>query len=236
MEVQPIKSVNTEGDLVQAFSPRAMIREQFPVIAAENPWINNELFTGFEQFQWKFRHSLGVTKNVGLIANAMGMTPEATKRLQVAALVHDVVFGTFPRELVNKKTEELTDADRLRIRSHVNQQLLKEALQTMPEEYNDLIEIIALHHTNQPKPYSYVDTTEIPENTLKLVRILAMADQFDALTHKRPYQQKGDIDEEVEVVVSEEQVRSDFMQPERFGKYPQEVDIALGAFYASVAA
>lgn len=235
MEQQPIRNRSTTTEVTKPFAPMAEIRRQFPELATETLWMTDELFAGFEQFSWKFRHSLGVTENVGVIARAMKIAPGNIKRLQVAALVHDIVFGTFSKEIVDKKTEDLTDADRARIRTHVDKQLLRRSLQTMPEEYTDLIDIIALHHAYQPRRYAGINTADVSEDTLTLVRILAMADQYDALTHKRPYQQQGDVEEEIVVRVPKEEVRFDFMQPERFGRYPNEVVIAVEALCAKVA-
>jgi HD-GYP domain-containing protein (c-di-GMP phosphodiesterase class II) len=131
-----------------------------------------------------YTHSVNVTAYSIALATRAGFTDAATLReLANGALLHDIGKSTVPRELLNKDTA-LTASEWKRMKD------------TPRAGYNMLAEMdcvgevaldIVLHHRERINGLGYPDG--IDEKGLSpFVRIVAIADVFDALTTDRHHQ------------------------------------------------
>src|SRR5919204_342721 len=128
-----------------------------------------------------YGHSARVAAVSLLIANAMGLPQESREALRRGALLHDIgKIGVADRIL--RKPGRLTRVETTDMREHprIGYQMLK-GLRFMQPSLDGV-----LHHHERWEGGGYPDRlagTEIP----LYVRILAVADVFDAITADRPY-------------------------------------------------
>jgi putative two-component system response regulator len=128
-------------------------------------------------------HSYRVGKLASLLAQEFGCDDETCYMIELAARLHDVGKIGVP-DAILLKPEKLNDAERQIMRTHttVGAELLSKS--NIP--HMQMAEEIARHH------HEWWDGSGYPANLsgsgIPLVaRITALADVFDALTHKRPY-------------------------------------------------
>ena len=128
-------------------------------------------------------HSYRVGKLAGLLAQEFGCDEAACYMIELAARLHDIGKIGVP-DAILLKPEKLNDAERQIMRTHttVGAELLSKS--NIPQM--QMAEEIARHH------HEWWDGTGYPGNLSGSViplaaRITALADVFDALTHKRPY-------------------------------------------------
>lgn len=115
------------------------------------------------------------------VANYLKMDYETKKKLICSAYLHDLGKINIPKEILISD-EELTEAEWAEIKKHPNDSA--DIIIHSPE-LRELAPIVLAHHERY-------DGTGYP-NGLKgkeipyLARLLALADSFDAMTHRRPY-------------------------------------------------
>jgi len=124
-------------------------------------------------------HSYHVAGMAGAVGRHMGLTDEAVRRVETAALLHDVGKIAVADSLL-KKGAPLTDAEADRVRSHVvlGQQILASA------GLEELMPVVRSHHERWDGG-GYPDGLagdEIPFEA----RILAVCDAFEAITTDTP--------------------------------------------------
>jgi len=127
-------------------------------------------------------HSLRVSRYCAVIAQAIGVSGEMLKQIELGGRVHDIgKIGV--REAVLNKPGPLTDEEYDHIMSHpvVGWRILSPLLGDMPMSLN----IVRWHHERY-------DGSGIPDalvgDAIPLeARIAAVADTFDAMTSVRPY-------------------------------------------------
>lgn len=128
-------------------------------------------------------HSYRVGKLASLLAQEFGCDEDTCYMIELAARLHDIGKIGVP-DAILLKPERLNDAERQIMRTHttVGAELLSKS--NIP--HMQMAEEIARHH------HEWWDGTGYPGNlsgsAIPLsARITALADVFDALTHKRPY-------------------------------------------------
>ena len=133
--------------------------------------------------QWTERHSERVADLAVNIAKRVGLDEKLQMMLRRAALVHDIGKLRLPRALLDK-TGELTDAESRAIQSHTV--LGAEMLLSIPA-FRDVMPLVQQHH-------ELLDGSGYPnglqaEKLSPAVRVLTVADVYDALVSDRPYRE-----------------------------------------------
>jgi putative two-component system response regulator len=128
-------------------------------------------------------HSYRVGKLAALLAQEFGCEEDACYMIELAARLHDIGKIGVP-DAILLKPDKLNEAERQIMRTHttVGAELLSKS--NIPELI--MAEEIARHHHEWWDGSGYpgnLSGTAIP----LAARITALADVFDALTHKRPY-------------------------------------------------
>lgn len=125
-----------------------------------------------------FKHSIRVGYYSFIIGKALGLTEEEAMTLLKSAYLHDIGMLSVPANILNKR-EELTEQDWEIIRAHCQNGV--EIVRHCPGSEIDL-DVIMKHHEN-------LDGTGyfgLSEQELSLpVRIVRVADSFDAMIHGR---------------------------------------------------
>ena len=137
-------------------------------------------------------HSLRVMLNVVKLSKKYKLKKEDKLILIIAALMHDVGKLMIPKDILFKK-EKLTLEERNTISKHsdYSYEILKFAL---PEK---ILYIIKNHHNIE----------EIRKNDL--LKIIFLADVYDALTSKRAYKKaitKSEAKKEIESIIKREKI------------------------------
>lgn len=126
-------------------------------------------------------HADRVTRYALMLADKLGLPAAERERLSRGALLHDIGKISVPDAILNKPGR-LTDEEYTIIKQHPVQGVtMIEPLQSL----HDLIPLIRWHH-ERPDGRGYPDGLSgdaIPQ----LVRILSVADVYDALSSDRPY-------------------------------------------------
>ena len=128
-------------------------------------------------------HAFRVGRLSALFAKELGYSREDVESVELAARLHDIGKLVVP-DVILQKRGKLTDVEMEVMRKHTTEgsNIL---LDTQNEDFNRAAEI-ALHHHEWWDGSGYprrLSGTGIPE----IARITALADVFDALSHKRPY-------------------------------------------------
>jgi HD-GYP domain-containing protein (c-di-GMP phosphodiesterase class II) len=132
---------------------------------------------------WTFKHSEGVRKFAVGAATQLGFEPQRLRELSRAALLHDLGKLSIPNTILDK-AGKLTEEEFAVIRKHpeYTEQIMKRV-----KPFESLAFIAGAHHERMDGRGYH---RGIPAGTLPLeARLLAVADQFEALTATRPYRQ-----------------------------------------------
>jgi putative two-component system response regulator len=141
-------------------------------------------------------HSYRVGKLSALLALEYGCDEGTSFMIELAARLHDIGKIGVP-DAILLKPDKLNDAERLVMRSHttVGAELLSKS--NIP--HMQMAEEIARHH------HEWWDGSGYPGNLSGSAipfasRIAALADVFDALTHKRPYKEAWPVDRAIDEI------------------------------------
>ncbi len=128
-----------------------------------------------------YQHSLNVSHLATSLACKMGLTSEEIYRICIGALLHDIGKLSIPRFILEKKYR-LTDNEWTVMKNHpiIGIKLLSQYPWAKPLE-----PLILLHHERLDGKGYYSYTAE---NIPLAVRIITLADAFDAMASRRPYQ------------------------------------------------
>ena len=126
-------------------------------------------------------HSERVSANSTAMAIAMGMTPSEVEIIRIGAKLHDIGKIGIP-EAILRKPGKLTTEERMLIQQHCS--LGKKILESVGR-FSEFLPIVELHHENPDgSGYPYgLRKDQIPVG----VRIVHVADVFDAITSNRAY-------------------------------------------------
>lgn len=136
-------------------------------------------------------HSYRVGKLAGLLAEEFGCDEDTWFMIELAGRLHDIGKIGVP-DAILLKPDKLNDAERQIMRTHTT--VGAELLSKSNIAHMQMAEEIARHH------HEWWDGTGYPGslsgNAIPLAaRITALADVYDALTHKRPYKHAWPIDD-----------------------------------------
>jgi len=126
-------------------------------------------------------HSERVSANSTAMAIAMGLTPSEVEIIRIGAKLHDIgKIGI--SEAILRKPGKLTTGERMLIQQHCS--LGKKILESVGR-FSEFLPIVELHHENPDgSGYPYgLRKDQIPVG----VRIVHVADVFDAITSNRAY-------------------------------------------------
>ena len=143
---------------------------------------------------WTYRHSEGVAAVAGGIAGVMGFKPMELRLLRRAALLHDIgKLGI--SNLILDKPGRLTPEELEQMRKHpfYTRQILDRV-----RGFSDIADVAAAHHERlDGKGYHQ----GIPAAQLgTAVRILTVADMYEALAAKRPYRDDLSAEQVMEIL------------------------------------
>ncbi len=178
---------------------KTQIRRTLRIQKMELEWAKNQLKMGNEMILTiaqavdakdgnTRQHSVRVSEYSVLIAKKLGYSDEACEELRKIALLHDIGKIGIPDRVLNKPTR-LTDEEYEIMKSHVT--LGAEILKNFT--LIDHVADGALYHHERYDGRGYVHGLkgeEIPLN----VRIIGIADAFDAMTANRVYRKKLDFE------------------------------------------
>jgi two-component system response regulator RpfG len=128
-------------------------------------------------------HVIRMARFSRLIAEAIGLDPQESETIELAAPLHDIGKIGLPDHIL-LKADKLTETERRVMQRHpvIGYEILKDS----PSKYLRMGALIALGHHEKfdgsGYPYGLVgDHIPLP------ARIVAVADVYDALTSRRPY-------------------------------------------------
>ncbi len=126
-------------------------------------------------------HSEGVSRYSVAIANEIGLPAEHIEALRLGALIHDVGKIGVPDHVL-RKPGKLTDEEWIMMRSHTT---MGEEILHPVEQLRHLLPLVRWHHER-------LDGSGYPDGLTGdaipfLVRVLSVADVFEAFTAERPY-------------------------------------------------
>jgi|WetSurMetagenome_2_1015567.scaffolds.fasta_scaffold118528_2 HD-GYP domain-containing protein (c-di-GMP phosphodiesterase class II) len=198
--------VNGEGNLSAMTLPQARMELEN---ADEKPWdvlieTLRSLANASDRMDVHTRgHSERVTRFSVEIAKIMGLTDDEIEQIRVGALVHDIGKIAIAREILVKPTL-LSDAEYAVMKTHTTRGY--ELLEHIPQ-LRAATEAVRYHHERlDGKGYPYgLKGTEIP----RLVRFIAVADCFDAMTTTRIYQDPAPVEQVIEMIRSAAGIKYD---------------------------
>ena len=136
-------------------------------------------------------HSSRVTKYALMIADQLGYPPEDRKRLELAALLHDVGKIGMP-DAILKKPSGLTDEEFAIVKYHP----VKGAESLAPiKQMNDIIPLVR-HHHERLDGRGYPDGLSGSQISTD-AQIVCIADAYDAMNSDRPYRKGLGMEESV---------------------------------------
>jgi phosphate/phosphite/phosphonate ABC transporter binding protein len=139
-------------------------------------------------------HTIRVAEYCRLIAEAMNIDDLEVKKLEKAAILHDIGKVVTPDSIL-LKPGELTSLEYNLIKEHSNAgyQMLSKI-----KMYQDLADIIKYHHSNyNGEGYPFVEKDKL-DSIPMLSHIMMVADAFDAMTSNRIYKSRKTISEAIQ--------------------------------------
>ena len=143
---------------------------------------------------WTYRHSEGVAAAAVGIAGAMGFEPAQVRQLRRAGLMHDLgKLGV--SNLILDKPARLTDAERLTMQKHPGS---SERILRRVGAFSELADWVWAHHERLDYPRGLTD-----ERLPLPVKVLVVADMFDALSAARPYREAQPLEKVMDILRKE---------------------------------
>jgi putative nucleotidyltransferase with HDIG domain len=133
-------------------------------------------------------HSQRVAKYAVAIGRELGWDEESIEGIYIAGFLHDVGKLVISNDILNKK-ETLTEKEFRELRRHPS--LSYKILSNIKFPWKDVVKMIKHHHekldgTGYP---AALTTEELSDG----VKVLSLADSFDAMTSERSYRNKMDL-------------------------------------------
>jgi len=146
------------------------------------------------------------------------ISQEEAQLIYHASTMHDIGKITIPEEILNKETL-LSDEEFDLIKSHTTR--AHEFLQNSDQKILRIADIIAYEHHEQWDGEGYPRGL-VGEEIHLYGRIVALADVFDALTHKRAYKDAWSVDEAVKYIIENSETQFDPYLVEIFKEHLDE--------------
>ena len=146
---------------------------------------------------WTYRHSDRLSVIVVGLATTLGAGPQELSDLRRAALVHDVGKLALSNRILDKPGT-LTEAEFAKVREHPV--VTRQILERVPG-FRQLAPLAAAHHERLDGG-GYPDGLTAGELTMPM-RLLAVADVYEALTSARPYRDAMSARKALEIVRGE---------------------------------
>ncbi|MBI1811393.1 MAG: HD domain-containing protein [Nitrospirae bacterium] len=140
-------------------------------------------------------HSFRVSRYAVAIAMELGWKEKDVEAIYVAGLLHDIGKITIDRGVINKG-EDLSVSELSEIKRHP--QISYNILSKINFPWKDLVHFVK-HHHERVDGRGYPDSLS-GEGLSDGVKILALADAFDAMTTDRPYRKKLHLSEALKEV------------------------------------
>ena len=135
-------------------------------------------------------HSYRVARYAVAIARESGWKEKEIEAIYVAGLLHDIGKITIDRGVINKG-EDLSVSELSEIKRHP--QISYDILSKINFPWKDLVHFVR-HHHERVDGMGYPDSLN-GEELSEGVKILALADAFDAMTTDRPYRKRLSLSE-----------------------------------------
>ncbi len=142
------------------------------------------------------QHVRRVSEYAKILAEELGLSPEAAENLRLASVMHDIGKLLIPGEIL-EKPGKLTDKEYAVIKKHTTYG--GQLLANVEGDVMGTARIVALEHHERPDGRGY------PEGKTDISiegRIVAVADVYDALTSKRSYKEAWKEDRAYEEIVN----------------------------------
>lgn len=132
---------------------------------------------------YTFVHSINVSKYAVILAEALGMNDTDIEIIRDAGLLHDIGKISIPENIL-KKTSHLTPEEYEIMKTHVENST--KMIRYLPDMDYVIPAVLGHHERYDGKGYPRgLAGEDIPY----MARILTIADCFDAMTARRPYNQ-----------------------------------------------
>lgn len=140
-------------------------------------------------------HSRRVARYAAAMAHELGWRGEDVEAMYVAGLLHDIGKITIDRQVINKRGD-LTPREQEELRRHP--EISYDILTKIRFPWKHVAHVIR-HHHERPDGRGYPDALTDGELS-DGVKVLALADAFDAMTTDRPYRRRLSVTEAVREV------------------------------------
>lgn len=144
--------------------------------------------------RFTYNHSRGISNLAYKMAKVIGYDEEMTRKIKIAALLHDLGKLAVPNSILDKP-DKLTEEEFMVIKSHTyyTKKILKEI-----REIDDIAEWGANHHEK-------LDGSGYPEGLKgdeigEIDRHMAVCDMYQALTEDRPYRKGLEPKEAIDII------------------------------------
>jgi len=140
-----------------------------------------------EKDPYTFRHSVNVAEYSAMIAEELGYDETIISEIRIGGLLHDIGKICLPNSILFNTTPTL---DKNQIDVMQNHPSL--GMVILPDELESVYEMILLHHERldgSGYPFGFEES-----QLSDMVRIISVADTYDAMTTKRTYQEAMDND------------------------------------------
>ena len=154
--------------------------------------------------EYTFSHSVSTTVYSLLIARQLGYTKPMMEKLAAGALFHDIGKILLDKEVLNKEdTLAPEEAEYIKLHTTLGYETLKKC-----PSLTELSRVVALYHHERMDGSGYpmgIKAGELHE----IVRIVAVADAYDALVSDRCYRQKWTSNQAVNYLIEHAETKFD---------------------------
>lgn len=169
-------------------------------------------------------HSYRVGKLASLLARELNLPREQLRGIELAARLHDIGKISIPDSIL-LKPGRFNDTERKVMQSHTT--IGADLLSQSKNPEMEIAQLVARYH------HEWWDGTGYPdglagEDIPLVARISALADVFDALTHKRPYKEAIPFEESMAIIGSLRGTQFDPDLTDRFFELMYRLNAAYG--------
>lgn len=165
-------------------------------IASDSSFLGNQMIALQNYDDYTYKHCLRVSMLSASVCGELSMSPDETKEVVVAGLLHDIGKSNIDHDIIIKPGK-LTDEEFEEIKRHpmIGYNILKNG-----GNYSPNVLAGVLFHQEKFDGSGYPKGLE-GENIPIIARVLAVCDVFDALTSNRPYRVPWSVAETEEYIL-----------------------------------